>query len=223
MIIFANGDISSPKINLPPHTKLIAADGGASNCLSVGIIPQVVIGDFDSLTQDELSTLKSCGATLIRFPTSKDETDLELALNYAVEHGATEITLFGMLGGRWDMSIANIMLLTSPRFERIHFFILDDDYEFFILRGGMKLVFYGNPGDLVSVIPLSPQAKGISYSGLEWPLHEATLCSGSQRGVSNHMLEKEAKISLISGVLLVVLNHLKMNRKENGRPYYTYI
>jgi len=220
--IFANGDISANKINILPNTKVIAADGGASKCLSLGIIPQVVIGDFDSLTQDELRILEFSGATLIRYPTSKDETDLELTLNYAIDEGATEIYLYGLLGGRWDMSIANIMLLTSTRFEKIHLFILHEDSEFFILRGGMKLVFYGNLGDIVSVIPLSHQAEGISYSGLEWPLLEETLWAGSQRGVSNQMVEKESQISLNSGVLFVILNHLEMGGNKIGKPYYTY-
>jgi thiamine pyrophosphokinase len=222
MTIFANGDISSShKINLLPNTRVIAADGGASSCLLLGIIPQVVIGDFDSLTQDELRILESSSSTLIRYPISKDETDLELALNFAVEEGAAEIYLFGLLGGRWDMSFANIMLLTTERFKNTHFFIFNGDTELFILHGGKKIVFYGTPGDIVSAIPLSNQAKGISNSGLKWLLTEATLLTGSQRGVSNQIVENEVQISLKSGVLLVVHDRLEIGGGEKCKSFYT--
>lgn len=204
-IIFANGNIPSNDIYLPQPSTLIAADGGAKHCLSLGFSPQVVIGDFDSLTREELVTLESTGAALIKHETSKNETDLELALDFAVENGATEIILFGLLGGRWDMSISNIMLLTTPRFEHVNFYILNGTDELYILRGGKELCFQGNPGDHVSVIPLTPLATGISYQGLNWPLQNESLEFGAQRGLSNHMIDDEARIVLDCGVLLVII------------------
>jgi thiamine pyrophosphokinase len=80
MIIIANGNIARSNIDPPADSIVIAADGGARHCLKLGIKPQVVIGDFDSLTRDELATFEKSGTKLIRYPVDKDETDLELAL-----------------------------------------------------------------------------------------------------------------------------------------------
>jgi thiamine pyrophosphokinase len=203
--IFANGELSNFQIKLPGERFIIAADGGASHCLKLGIIPQVVIGDIDSISDEAIATLETSGSKFVRYPADKDETDLELALNYAVEEGASEITTYGLLGGRWDMSLANILLLASPRFKKVNFQIIDGNSEMFILRGGNTIELNGMPGDMVSAIPLTPQTKGITYSGLRWHLENATLGFGSPRGVSNRMLEENAQISLDSGVLFVVI------------------
>ena len=105
------------------------------------------------------------------------------------------------------MSISNILLLASPAYQAVNFHIIDDNLDIFILRGGSSLTIHGNPGDTVSVIPLSPQPTGISYTGLVWPLENASLPFGSPRGVSNHLIKENATISLNSGVILVCLSH----------------
>jgi thiamine pyrophosphokinase len=215
MIIVANGDISNEDFYLPPASITIAANGGARHCLALGISPDVVIGDFDSLTNEELKTLKSFDTKYIRYPSEKNETDLELALEYAVEHGATEVYLLGLLGGRWDMSIANLLLLTTPKYGGIHFFIINGRDELYILRGGMELSFHGNPGNPVSVIPLSHISSGISYQGLKWSLQNEALEFGSHRGLSNYMIANNARIRLDSGVLLITIQ-----RENSGEIDY---
>jgi thiamine pyrophosphokinase len=216
MLICANGDITHSRIYKPEGSIVIAADGGARHCMASGIIPHVVIGDFDSLTGDELARLENSGAKIIRYPTDKDETDLELALTYAVEHGASVITFLGLLGGRWDMSFANILLLSSPRFQELHFRIIVGDTEMFILHGGDTLDLGGIPGDTVSVIPLSNRTTGITYTGLEWPLEDASIDFGSPRGVSNRMSSENAQIYLDSGVLLVIIIHQPSSDQSPG-------
>jgi thiamine pyrophosphokinase len=215
--IFANGEITCSHIDLALHTNIIAADGGAHHCLNMGIVPKVVIGDFDSLTAEELNTLEDAGSQLVRYSVNKDETDLELALIYAVEEDATEITLFGLLGGRWDMSFANMLILASPRFKGIHFRVIHGNYEMYILRAGETLTIDGTPGDRVSVIPLGTHAEGITYTGLEWGLQRETMFFGSPRGVSNRMLNGKANITLDSGLLLVTIQHHVVVGPETGR------
>ena len=203
--IVANGEIFSPSIALPFDEKIIAADGGARHCLALGLSPQIVIGDFDSLSDAEVDQLQANGAKFIRHPADKDETDLELALDQALKLGATEVTLYGLLGGRWDMSIANLLLLAAPRFAGIRFHLRAGDTEAFILRGGQTLELRGQPGTTVSVIPLSAKVSGLSYDGLQWPLEEANLPFGSPRGVSNLLIQENATIRVAKGVLLVFL------------------
>lgn len=206
-VVFSNGILTNPDLIFPEGTLIIAADGGARHCLESGIQPQVVIGDFDSLAEEEINTLSNAGSTLIPYPADKDETDLELALNYALENGATDITLIGLLGGRWDMSFANILLLASPRFSDIQFHIFDGKSEIFILRGNQSVDIHGTPGDIVSVIPISPEITGITYTNLEWPLENATLKVSSPRGVSNRLTTENATIKQDSGIALVFLIH----------------
>ena len=206
-VIFANGDLSIQDIDLPKGTKVIAADGGLRHCLKLEIMPHVIIGDFDSANDDALSVMERNGAKLIQYPTDKNETDLELAINYAIEKGANNITLYGLLGGRWDMSIANILLLASPAYQAVNFRVTDDNLDLFILHGGRSLTIYGNPGDTVSVIPLSPEPTGITYAGLAWSMENASLPFGSPRGVSNCLIKEKATLKLNSGVILICLSH----------------
>ena len=201
--IFANGNTPSVDISFFHNETVIAADGGARHCLKFGITPQVVIGDFDSLSDDEIAILEADGVELIKHPIEKDETDLELALEYAVKTGATEIILYGLLGGRWDMTFANILLLASPSYAEINFRIVDGSTTAYILRGGETLTLEGKLGTTVSVIPLNKPARGITYQGLQWTLKNATLPFGTPRGVSNIMTATTAQISLEKGTLIV--------------------
>jgi len=204
--IFANGELSTTNASLPPDATIIAADGGAKHCLALGIIPHVVIGDFDSLSKKDIAALNAAGSEFIRHPTSKDETDLELALDYSLGLGASEVTLYSLLGGRWDMTFANILLLASARYSGIRFRILDGNAKAFILHGGETLDIEGQPGNKISVIPLNGPASGICYTGLRWPLKNATLPFGSPKGVSNELLTTEASIALDEGLLIVFVS-----------------
>jgi thiamine pyrophosphokinase len=205
--IFANGEIEKDQIDLPQNSIIIAADGGARHCLHLGIHPEVVIGDFDSLTAEEIASLEARGSNLIHHPVDKDETDLELALNHALELGANQITLYGLLGGRWDMSFANLLLLAAPKYAGIRFLVLSGNTEAYLLRGGETLTIRGQPGDTVSAVPLADAARGLTYEGLQWPLKEANLPFGTPRGVSNTLVSQEARVHLKQGILFVFLIH----------------
>ncbi len=214
--IFANGEVNLSTVRLPNPTKIIAADGGTQHCLSLGIKPDVLIGDLDSIPPKSLASLEAAGVEIIRYLESKDETDLELAINYAVEHEAKNIQLYGLLGGRWDMSFANVMLLSSPKYSTVAFQVVADNLEIFILRGGQSIKLIGNPSDPVSVLPLGGNAKGVTYTGLAWSLKKANLVSGSPLGVSNHMLTDKATIQLASGILLI-FHGLKKTEMDEER------
>ncbi len=212
--IFANGEFALNKINLHPDTTIIAADGGAHHCLCLGLTPDIIIGDFDSLSEEEILTFESKGTTFYRYPSSKDETDLELALIYADKIGTTEATIYGLLGGRWDMSFSNLTLLSSSRFDHINFFVETSNSTIRLLRNGIRLTIHGNQDDRVSIIPLCPHACGITTIGFEWSLENENLEFGSQRGLSNRMINSEAQISINSGKLLIIID--KENNFQSG-------
>src|SRR5262249_44956484 len=133
----------------------------------------------------------------------KVETDAELGIVAAVEAGATEIVLTGALGGRWDHSLANLLLLTHPLLAQIPTPIVSPDTEIFLLRGAPRAPaagqVWGRPGDLVSILPLDT-AEGVTLSGLQYPLLEETLYGGMARGVSNVLLRSPASVSVRSGL-----------------------
>lgn len=202
-IIFANGLIEASPLPLPLHDLLIAADGGARNAFRFGLVPDILIGDFDSLTEDEIAGFDRAGAAAIHHPAEKDETDLELALDFAADEGADAITLYGLFGGRWDMTFANLLLLATPRFAGIRLTIIAGHTKMHILHGGGSLQLTGTPGETVSILPLGGPAEGLSYKGLAWPLTDADLPLGSPRGVSNTLKHAQATITLRRGTVLV--------------------
>ena len=208
VIVFANGELGHPQGILEVIQNgdvLIAADGGARHCLSLGLLPNVVIGDFDSLTEGELLELEKAGAEILRHPAHKEQTDLELALLEARQYKPEEIMIFGAMGARWDMSLANLMLLAHPDFFPSKMRILDGTQEISLLRDGQSMQIHGQKGDTVSLIPIMGDAKGIYTQGLEYPLVNGRLRFGTARGVSNVMQAKKARVQLEEGLLLVVV------------------
>lgn len=213
-IIIANGPLKeaqSARRVIQEGDLLIAADGGARHCLNLGLIPDILIGDFDSLNQDELATLQSTGVQVIRHPAKKDYTDLELAVRHAVSLGFTEIQVIGALGARWDQTIANIFLPANNDLSGIRMRMIDGNQEVTLMRDEDQLTVHGKAGDILSLIPLGGDALGVTTQGLEYALNRETLYFGATRGISNVLLNQTAKIHLRAGYLLCILIHLEEN------------
>ena len=138
-----------------------------------------------------------------RHPRSKDQTDLELALERALKDGADEVLLLGALGGRLDQTLANVLIL-AQRSWPVPVMVAEGDQLAQMLRGGESLALEGGAGDLVSLIPLSAEVTGITYDGLEYDLKDASLGLGSTRAVSNVVKQPPASVSIGSGLALIV-------------------
>lgn len=187
---------------------VIAADGGAIALQRAGIQPHILIGDLDSLSEIHVATLAGMGTEIRRFRRDKDETDLELALLAAVDLGATHIDLCCVLGGRWDHTFASIALLTMPILKDIHVCIYADNQVLQIVRDSVYIE--GHINHLVSLLPLTPEVTGITTDGLQYPLDNATLFFAHSRGVSNVITRVPARISISSGILLIVQHDSKI-------------
>jgi len=209
--IFANGKMEIPPSilkRLQADDLVIAADGGTRHCRALDITPGVIIGDFDSLSDELLLTYERMGVITIRYPPHKDETDLELAMQYAVKEGVDVVYILGALGDRWDMTVSNIMLLAAPAFSGLKMSLLDGSQEFTLLRGETLVEVIGQPGDVLSLIPLDGDCHGITTQGLEYPLIGETLYFGSPRGVSNVFVQDIAKIKVNKGALLCIVDRV---------------
>ena len=208
VLILANGELHlSPE--LLQFTKdadyLIAADGGAEHCSALGRIPDTLIGDLDSVSENLLAEYKMRGVKIFRHPVRKNTTDLELAIDHAVYKGATEICFAGMLGGRWDMSLANIFLLAHERFEKIQMSLFGDECVMHILHPG-KHSFTTPIKQRASLLPLKGDGEDITLTGFEYPLDHYTIPFGSSIGVSNITIETTVFTKHSKGVLLLILS-----------------
>lgn len=204
LIIFANGQLDQP-FELRPDDVVIAADGGTHHALAQGVVPSVVIGDLDSVHPSQLQRLAAAGTQILSYPQRKDFTDLELALQYAHQLPAEQVIVVAALGARWDQTLANMLLPSVQPDLRI--ILVDGNQEVHYLTGGETIEIAGKPGDTVSLIALSDEARGIITSKLEYPLNSETLHFGSSRGISNVMLSTDARIQLGEGRLMCTVIH----------------
>jgi thiamine pyrophosphokinase len=207
-LVFANGDLNDgpavqTALRVAPESLIVAADGGARLALACGLAPQVVVGDLDSLTPDEVGDLRERGAEIVRYPAEKDETDLELALMIAARRGAAWIRVIGTIGGRVDQTLANISLLTLPDLAGRDTRLVAGPQTLWLIGPG-EHPLGGAPGDTISLLPLAGDARDVRTDGLEYPLRGETLRFGPARGVSNVMLGASARVALSAGLLIVV-------------------
>jgi len=184
---------------------VIAADSGAQWLESWGALPDLVIGDMDSIDPALLERLTSQGVDIETHPAEKDASDLELALSRAVAGGADEVVILGGLGwGRLDHELANLLLLVDRRWDAIELRIVRGGTTARALRGGSRRELDGVVGDLVTLIPLGGDATVVRTSGLRYPLVGETLQAGSSRGLSNEVQDAPASVSLEGGTLLII-------------------
>lgn len=208
-IIFVNGNLSdlrqAKKIILK-NDYLICADGGVGHALKLGLTPQTVIGDFDSISLSLQKKLGEKNIELIKHPRKKDETDFELAIQLALKRRFNKIIIFGILGDRIDHFLANIFLITKIQTKNplIKIKIIEGNKEIFILN--KEAIIKGKIGDEVSIIPVSEKLEGLVTEGLEYKLDNEILLFGSTRGVSNVMKKKSAKVTAVSGIGLIEHN-----------------
>ena len=205
IIIFANGEL--PELDkarslLQSDDYIICADGGTRHAMALGARPNLVIGDLDSAEQTALQKYRNEGVTVESYSRDKNETDLELAIDHAVEMNPKQILVMAALGGRLDQTLANIALLTNAKLSTFDVRLDDSVEEIFLCRDQVQV--QGRTGDLVSLIPWQGAASGVQTKNLKWVLAQETLYPDKTRGISNEMIGDTASISISSGLLLVV-------------------
>lgn len=211
IVIFANGelpDIEKARAILRDDDYIICADGGTRHASALDLKPALVIGDLDSTEKSLLKKLRDEGVSIELYPRDKDETDLELAINKAIELNPKEIVIVAALGGRLDQTLANIAILTDPRFSMFDV-RLDDGVEEILFcrtksRKGGQVQVKGRSGDIVSLLPWGGEVTGIRTDNLKWRLNDETLHPEKTRGISNEMTGEVATIKTSSGLLLIV-------------------
>ena len=190
---------------------VVAADSGFERARSLGILPDLLVGDLDSLPAAVLADALAAAIPILRSSADKDETDTELALLEAVARGAHRITVLGAFGGpRLDHALANVWLLAHPALAGVDVALLDASSRAALLTapgrdgGRATRLLPGPVGGVVSLLPFGGDAEGITTSGLRYRLDDEVLATGPARGVSNVRVSADAAVSLARGSLLIV-------------------
>lgn len=205
IIILANGelpDIDKARSLIQPDDHIICADGGTRHALNLNLKPNLIIGDLDSISDDVLQTFRDQGVDIELYPQDKNATDLELAINRAIELNPEQILIVAALGGRLDQTLANIALLTNLHLSTFNMKLDDGVEEIFLCRDQVEV--HGRSGDIISLIPWQGEVTEVQTTNLKWALRKETLYPDKTRGISNEMISNTASISISSGLLLVV-------------------
>ncbi len=195
-VIFCAGAFDGLALPIEPGTLVIAADGGLVHTQHLGITPDVILGDFDSLGH------VPAGARV--FPTEKDDTDSMLAIRHGLAAGCEDFTLYGGLDGpRPDHTVANFQSLQYLADRGARGLLVGLTYMVTVVKNG-SLTLPAREKGTVSVFCMGPDAKGVDISGLHYSMCDGTLTAGFPLGVSNHFTGREAKISVRDGSLLIL-------------------
>ncbi|WP_426349292.1 thiamine diphosphokinase [Alloiococcus sp. CFN-8] len=181
---------------------IICADKGGEYIRAIDKLPDMLLGDFDSLKEKLLEYYLNSGVRVERFPAKKDYTDTELCLQRALQLNPNEVVFLACTGSRLDHVFGNIGLLKELLDKDIQGYIKDDNNTIFLVKGDAEISGY--PGKLVSFQAFSEIVKGLTIEGVSYPLNKFNLSSWSAYTVSNIFLSDKVKISFDSGILMII-------------------
>jgi thiamine pyrophosphokinase len=181
---------------------LIGCDGGTRHLADVGMMPDVLLGDMDSIEPLQRASYERLGVKIIKHPVNKDFTDTALALDYALSLHPDAVEIWGGQGGRMDHALANLFLLIKGKEAGIKTCLMDEYCEAFVPKD--EALFTDAAGCLVSLLALSPRVEGLTLRGFLYPLIDGTLTMSESRGVSNIISDNPAGICVRSGNVLVI-------------------
>lgn len=196
--IFAAGTYYGLRERPQPGDLVLAADAGYETCRQEGIVPDLVLGDFDSMEQPKNFE------NVLRVPVEKDDTDTMLAVKTALENGCDTIYIYGATGGkRLDHTLANLQTLLYLRRQGARGYLYDNDFIWTAMENESLTIRREVEWGLFSAFCLGDRAEGIDETGFQYPLQDAALTPDFPLGVSNHIVEDTATVTVRSGALIV--------------------
>ncbi len=183
----------------------VAVDGGLLRAEELGLMPDCIVGDFDTVSGEVLGYYRERGVYFETQKPEKDYTDTELALLYALSQPeVSEIVILGGLGRRFDHTLANVQVLLHALRKGIPCRIIDRYNRISLLDRPLELKKSETWGRYISLIPFTEQVKGVTLTGFKYPLTEALLTQGNSLGVSNELLAERGRIDFQEGILLYI-------------------
>lgn len=211
IIIFSNGayldhDFYRQELKEAEDVFIIGADGGANFLRQINVLPNLVLGDMDSITSENLLYYQDNSLVEVEtYPVMKDETDTELAIMRAMEMKAKEVVLYGGLGNRFDHSLANVYLLSRLLQKGIKAKMVDEVNEIILLDQSAEFTF--QIGTTISLLPLGGRVEGITIKGFVYPILNKAMLTKTPYGISNIVNASHQSIEFSKGMLLLVVVH----------------
>ncbi|MCF2646627.1 thiamine diphosphokinase [Niallia circulans] len=190
----------------PKDVCWIGVDRGVMYLMEKSIPIYAAFGDFDSISQVELHKMEEKTGIIKRFKPEKDETDMELALLWAIKEGATVIRLFGSTGGRLDHTIANLQLLLRGAIDNqnIKVEIIDKQNSVAVVQAGAYTIDRMSEYKYISFFPYSTKIVGLTLEGFKYPLVRRNLPASSTLCISNELIRETGTFSFDEGILMVI-------------------
>lgn len=204
--VFAGGDFQPEGFDhawLSEGDMIVGVDHGIAHCLDTGLVPDVIIGDFDSVDSSVLSDRRLTDVTRKIYPARKASSDLELALDWLSDIEVDRVIVMGISGGRSDHHLINWMLPAQQRWS-FAMELIDRTVHAHVVTPRHALNTSAQVGQTISLMPL-PEASGVCTAGLEYALHDARMCVGTSLGLSNVASQETISVTISQGGLLVFL------------------
>ena len=210
-IIVGAGDLTVGQLSLREDDFLIAVDGGLSYCGILEAEPDLILGDFDSLTEGEAQALetleKEIPERIIRLRPEKDDTDMLYALKWALDQGYREFRLYGATGGRLEHTFANIQCLLYLKNHGAVGYLMDGNGMILVLKNE-AVRFQADLEGYLSLFSLGECAKGVNIRGMKYPLVDYTMTNDFPIGISNEFIGEEAEVSVEEGELVCMVSYV---------------
>jgi thiamine pyrophosphokinase len=185
-------------------TLIIVADSGLVLADRLKIMPDYIVGDFDSVQEAVLDRYRNQSTPIKTFPKEKDKTDTQIAIELALKLSPSSVTIVGATGSRMDHTLANIHLLLLFLQNKVEAFIVDQNNKLYLKQESFFIEKSAQYGDYVSLLPFGEAVKGLTLKGFYYPLDSVILSAGSSLGISNEIVEDIARVEFREGIVLVM-------------------
>lgn len=199
-----NYDFALSFLEKHPVTCLIGADRGIEFLKRAEMVPDYIVGDFDSAGSETLSHFRKKGVEIRAFKPEKDDTDTQIAVNLAMEKGNTCIYILGGTGSRLDHVLGNIQILGQTAEAGIECYLIDEHNRIRVINNKISIKKAEQYGNFVSIVAHTTEVKGLDLVGFYYPLSNYTMSCNQALGLSNEIIAEEAFISVTEGALIVI-------------------
>ncbi|MFN2746184.1 MULTISPECIES: thiamine diphosphokinase [Bacillus] len=182
----------------------VGVDRGAAALLEAGIIPDEAFGDFDSITAEQKEALEKAAPRLHIYQAEKDQTDLDLALSWAVKEQPSLIRMFGISGGRADHFLGNLQLLYQALQQKVSAVMIDKQNAITMHSPGTYTVMRDQTKPYVSFLPFTETVKNLSLEGFKYSLNKCHIALGSTLCISNELIHSQGAFSFTEGILIMI-------------------
>ena len=212
-IIVGAGDLTVSEVKKEEQDLVIAADGGFSYCAFLELVPDIIVGDYDSLGEEELQNLKrimedaaqgNSGTEVVVLPVEKDDTDMLAAIKIGLEKGYRDFRIYAGMGGRFDHSIANVQCLLYLKKHGASGYLCDGTGMILVLQDE-SVEFKEDLEGVLSLFALGKEASGVTIRGMKYTMEKGTITNDYPVGISNEFIGQKAYIAVEKGELLCVL------------------